>query len=166
MFEQLKKIKLVFFLFPLTLLGQENLAELLEKYNEGTIPYISIEKLKTDFDNILLLDAREIEEYKVSHIKDAFYIGHQKFDIMDVYKHLADKHTKIVVYCSLGIRSEEIAEKIAHEGFINVYNLYGGIFEWKNLGNEIVTKNNKPTSKIHAYSQEWGTWLKAGEKVF
>jgi 3-mercaptopyruvate sulfurtransferase SseA len=51
-------------------------------------------------------------------------------------------------------------------GFENVYNLYGGIFQWINEGYELVNQDGKPTNKIHAYSKTWGIWLNKGEKVY
>ena len=42
------------------------------------------------------------------------------------------RESTIVVYCSVGYRSEKIAEELDKLGFTNVSNLYGGIFEWIN----------------------------------
>ena len=72
----------------------------------------------------------------------------------------------IVVYCSLGIRSEKISEKLKAEGYSNVRNLYGGIFEWKNKGFEVFDSEGKETEKVHAYSKSWSKWLKNGEKIY
>ncbi|MBC8047867.1 MAG: rhodanese-like domain-containing protein, partial [Fimbriimonadaceae bacterium] len=73
---------------------------------------------------------------------------------------------KIVVYCSVGYRSEKITEKLIAAGYTNVSNLYGGIFEWMNQENNIVDANGELTNKIHAYSKIWGVWLSEGEKVY
>ena len=70
------------------------------------------------------------------------------------------------MYCSLGIRSEDIAEKIQAAGFSNVFNLYGGIFEWKNQDNTIVTEENTPTQKVHTFNKEWSKWLHKGIKIY
>ena len=52
-------------------------------------------------------------------------------------------------------------------GYKEVYNLYGGIFEWVNQGNRVVTgENNSVTKQVHAYDKVWGTWLKEGVKVY
>ena len=40
-----------------------------------------------------------------------------EFSIETVTNSIKDKSTKIVVYCSLGIRSEDIAEKLKIEGY-------------------------------------------------
>ena len=71
-----------------------------------------------------------------------------------------------MVYCSLGVRSEDIAEKLKKAGYTAVFNLYGGIFEWKNKGFSVVDLQNKETQKVHAYSKNWGKWLLKGEKIY
>lgn len=76
------------------------------------------------------------------------------------------KGSEIIVYCSIGKRSEKITQKLTKAGYSNVSNLYGGIFEWVNQGNNVVDLNNKNTNKVHAYSRFWGHWLDKGEKVF
>ena len=51
-------------------------------------------------------------------------------------------------------------------GFTNVFNLVGGIFEWKNQGHAVYSTQNKITEKVHAYNKTWGVWLTKGEKVY
>ena len=79
---------------------------------------------------------------------------------------LFTKNTKIVVYCSLGIRSEDIAEKLKKAGYTNVLNLYGGIFEWKNNNYNVFSSGGKATEKVHTFSKEWSKWLLKGEKIY
>jgi predicted sulfurtransferase len=70
------------------------------------------------------------------------------------------------VYCSLGIRSETVADKLKKAGYTNVYNLYGGVFEWKNKGFPIVDSDGKETENIHVFSEAWEKWLLKGTKVY
>lgn len=166
---------IVFFIFLLSInsFSQKNLQQLLKKYNTESVPYISVNELQKEkpFDSaqgnsIIILDAREPKEFKVSHLKNAVCVGYDFFNLENTLKKLPkDKNTKIVVYCSLGIRSEDIAEKLQKEGYTNVFNLYGGIFEWKNQGNTIVNLQNNPTEKVHAFNKEWSKWLQKGEKI-
>lgn len=110
------------------------------------------------------LDAREKAEYAVSHIQGAIWVGFDDFQI-DRVKNL-DKSQPIVVYCSVGYRSEKISVQLVKAGFLNVQNLYGGIFEWKNQDKKVVNTQNQPTEKVHAYNKTWGVWLKKGTKVY
>jgi len=123
---------------------------------------VTPEELKV-MDGVLLLDTREKEEYDISHIEGAEYMGYKEYDgdlLRDV-----PKDTPIVVYCSIGYRSEKIGEKIQKLGFTKVYNLYGSIFEWVNQDNPIVDNNNEPTDKIHTYNRNWSKWVEEGKAV-
>lgn len=113
---------------------------------------------------VTLLDARAPAEYAVSHLENALLVGYDDFNIENV-KDL-DKKTPIVVYCSVGYRSEKVAEKLKQAGFTNVSNLYGGIFEWINQGNKVVDDSEKETNNVHAYNKTWGIWLSKGNKVY
>jgi rhodanese-related sulfurtransferase len=137
---------------------------LLKTSIKKTVPIISVQQLIAIKNNVTLLDTREPKEFNVSHIANARNVGFNNFDI----KSLIDlpKNTEIVVYCTIGVRSEKIGEKLMAAGFTNVKNLYGSIFEWVNLGNEVVNDQNKPTSKVHTYSKNWGFWLKNGIKIY
>lgn len=113
--------------------------------------------------DVVFLDAREKTEYNVSHIKEATWIGYDDFDIERVANLPTDK--KVIVYCSVGKRSENISEKLEAAGYKDVSNLYGGIFEWVNNGYDVYDSSGK-TNKVHAYSSTWGIWLNKGEKVY
>lgn len=131
-----------------------------------TVPTIDVKTLHdSDFSGILL-DARENEEFMVSHIPNAIQIGFDDWD-QTVLDDIA-KDTPIIIYCSIGYRSEKIGEKLIEQGFTNVKNLYGSIFEWANRGYTLVDSKGKPTQNIHGYNRLWGYWIqnKAYKKVF
>jgi 3-mercaptopyruvate sulfurtransferase SseA len=71
----------------------------------------------------------------------------------------------IVLYCSVGMRSEKIGKKLLEAGYKNVYNLYGSLFEWVNQGKPVYKKNGVQTSEIHTYSESWSRWLSRGTIV-
>lgn len=123
---------------------------------------VSVEQAKKS-DNVVFIDTRELEEYNVSHIKDAVWVGYNDFSI----NRLKDipKNKKLIVYCSVGKRSEDVTQKLQNAGYKDVANLYGGLFEWVNQGNPVY-KGDTPTQKVHAYSKTWGIWLNEGEKVY
>ncbi len=146
--------------------SQKKLAKLLKQQNTESIPYISVDSLRQIQNEVVLLDSREEREFKTSHLKDAICVGYDSFNLKKTVAKLPNKNTNIVVYCSLGIRSEDIAEKLKKAGYKNVLNLYGGIFEWKNNDLEVVNVNEKPTDSVHTFSKEWSKWLKKGLKVY
>jgi rhodanese-related sulfurtransferase len=161
----MKKTFFLFLLISSVSFGQKKLDKLLNKFNKNNVPYISADSLVTT--NAVLLDARETKEYKVSHLKNAICVGFDYFDVTKTLKQLPkDKNAKIVVYCSLGIRSEIVADKLIKEGYTNVYNLYGGIFEWKNNNYNVIDTLGNETEKIHTFNKDWSKWLKKGEKIY
>ncbi|WGH74436.1 rhodanese-like domain-containing protein [Tenacibaculum tangerinum] len=165
---------LLFFLISVNCFSQSNLPQLLKKHNTESVPYITVSELQKEktFDSdkgnsIVLLDAREPKEFEISHLKNAVCVGYDFFNLENTLQKLPkDKNTKIVVYCSLGIRSEDIAEQLQKAGYTNIFNLYGGIFEWKNQGKTVVNLENKSTEKIHTFNKEWSKWLHKGEKIY
>ncbi len=164
----MKTLQLIVLLIGFGVSAQDSLQTLLSKYNNETIPYISAEELKmmqsnTDF---LLVDTREREEFEVSKIDGAVYAGYNQFSIQQFSNFVTDKNQPIIVYCSLGIRSEDIGEKLKKAGYTNVKNLYGGVFEWKNKGFSVVDYDGNETEKVHAFSKQWSKWLLKGEKIY
>ncbi len=157
---------LIFIIFSSVCFAQDSISELLNKYNSESIPYITVQELALDTPDTILLDAREKSEFEVSHLKDAIHVGYDDFDIDSVTEGITDKSSKIVVYCSLGVRSEEIAEALKNEGYSNIYNLFGGIFEWKNNDLTVFNKDNEPTENVHAFSKKWSKWLLKGNKIY
>jgi len=160
---------LLFFIFALaafSLQGQESLDDLLKRFNKNNVPYISVQELAMPKTNALILDAREQDEFNISHLKNAIFVGYNHFKLEPFEKQFSNKDRAIVVYCSLGIRSETIANKLKKAGYTNVRNLYGGIFEWKNNNFNVYNLKNKETDSIHAFSKDWSKWLKKGQKVY
>jgi len=146
--------------------GQSALDSLLQKENQESVPYITVAEL-AEKKNIILLDSREKVEYETSHIENAVCVGYDKFKLKKIKKLLPkDKNAPIVVYCSLGIRSEDVAEKLQKAGYKNVYNLYGGIFEWKNQDQPVVDKKGETTENVHTFNEDWSIWLKKGVKIY
>lgn len=157
---------IVFILFSTLGFSQENLESLLQKQNNQNTPYITVKALSFIQNQVILLDAREKNEFLTSHLKNAIYAGYNSFNIDSIQQKITNKASQIVVYCSLGIRSEDIAEKLKKAGYKNVLNLYGGIFEWKNNNFPVYNSKNQPTDSIHAFSKTWSKWLKTGIKVY
>jgi rhodanese-related sulfurtransferase len=129
-----------------------------------TVPEVDVPEAAAKPANTVFLDARERKEYEVSHIAGARFVGYDHFSL-DTVDDLP-KTTPIVVYCSVGYRSEKISEQLITAGFQNVSNLYGGIFEWKNQGHTVVNPAGDTTDDVHAYNRTWGIWLKNGKKVY
>lgn len=157
---------ILFTSISLQISAQKILEELLQAHNSHDVPYITVQELAMPKTKAILLDARELNEYSVSHLKDAIFVGFNNFNLEQTVQQLNNKQQTIVVYCSLGIRSETIAKKLQNAGFTNVFNLYGGIFEWKNNDFPIYNSKGEETESIHAFSKTWSKWLLKGDKIY
>lgn len=127
-----------------------------------TVPELGVKEIDTT-KNIVYLDARELNEYNVSHIKNAIWVGYNEFQKDSLTK--VPKNSKIVVYCSVGYRSEKISERLIKMGYTDVSNLCGGLFEWSNQQYPLQCDTGA-TKAIHAYDKNWGQWVTHGNKVY
>jgi rhodanese-related sulfurtransferase len=161
-------IYFISFFFSVTLCAQSSIPQVLGKLNKETIPYIKVNELNelAEKNNLVFLDAREPKEYKVSHIQNAISVGFNYFNSKKVEAVVKDKNTNIIVYCSIGVRSEQIGEKLKKLGYKNLHNLYGGIFEYKNSGGQVVNNQNKVTDSVHTFNKTWSLFLTKGIKVY
>lgn len=147
-----------------TLWAQSDMDLLLKEYNQRTVPYVSVEQLYENSGRYLILDTRLKEEYEVSHIPGAIWVSEKLNDSIYAFAK-AKKDTPIVVYCSVGVRSEDFGEQLLQKGFTNVKNLYGSIFAWKDAGYQIQNKNKQVTDSVHTYDKNWAKYLKTGVKI-
>lgn len=127
-----------------------------------SVPEVLPEDIK-DNNEIVFLDTRLKKEFNTSHIKNATWVGFESFNLKKVKD--IPKNKKIVVYCTVGYRSEKITEKLVKAGYKNVSNLYGGIFEWVH-NNQVVVNKKGITEEIHTYDESWSQWLTKGIKKY
>lgn len=105
----------------------------------------------------LLLDVREKEEYEVSHLKGAVSALTEKEALQALEGVPPEK--PVVLYCSVGYRSSEMAGFLQKRGFGKVYNLEGSIFAWANEGRPVYRRDER-VHKVHPYDLVWGKLLK------
>ena len=144
--------------------GEAAFHEMLQDLYRHTVPQVKVGELPADGSEFLFLDTREPAEFSVSHIPGARCVGYDDFDPASVADLPRDK--ALVVYCSVGYRSERIGEKLQKMGFTNVKNLYGGIFDWMRQEQPVVDADKKPTLNIHTYNRDWSKWAFRGNKVW
>lgn len=163
--KSLNRIFFVLLLLPLFSCGQkrETLEEAVKSLYKNTVPLASKANLE-EWKNAKVLDSREPEEYEISHLPKAKLVGYDDFDLNAVTS--ISKDDTVIIYCSVGYRSERIGEKLQKAGFKHVFNLYGGIFNWKNNDGTVVDSNNDTTNRVHTYNKSWSNYLKKGEKVY
>ncbi|NIA14534.1 MAG: hypothetical protein GWP08_10675 [Nitrospiraceae bacterium] len=114
------------------------------------VPCISAEMLKPllrPSGEVVLLDTRAPEEYKVSRIPDAVPLREFERNIE------AYRGKKIVAYCTIGYRSGRYAAKLRKEGF-DVHNLRGGILAWVHADGALENESGA-TKRVHVYGRDW-----------
>ena len=165
----MKPLILIFLLVNTMLMQAQNeIEQALDEYADGSIEYISTDelaKLISADQNILLLDTRSKEEFEVSFIENALFVGYEDFEL-ERYEDQLDKNLPIILYCSIGVRSEKIGEQLKAAGFKNIKNLRGGIFKWFNEARTIINENEQETNRIHGFNEKWSRFLKRGEVVY
>ena len=136
--------------------------KIINQYKE--LPTITINEALKIEKSAIFIDTREYNEYKISHIQNALLLGFNKpnWNILDKIP----KNKAIIVYCSVGARSQNIGIKLKKRGFKNVRNLYGGFFQWSNEGHKMVDIKNNETKQIHGYSPDWGKWISKGNVTY
>lgn len=123
-----------------------------------SVPELTVSDLASNYDRYQVIDARNAAEYKVSHLAEArHWLG-----IEDLAKIRKDR--PVLVYCSIGLRSEKTAQALQEQGY-KAYNLYGGIFEWVNREQRVYNEQG-PTEAIHGYNALWSVLLRRGTVVF
>ncbi len=151
---------------PFSCMSQKDFDKKINSLLSHTVELIREDELREKLmkEDIVLLDTRSVEEYEVSHLRDSRFIDYDNFSATMVED--LDKDKPVVLYCSVGYRSEKIGERLQELGFTNVFNLYGGIFDWKNNDNPVINQQNIPTDSVHTYNKNWSRWLVKGVKVY
>ncbi|MCB0462650.1 MAG: rhodanese-like domain-containing protein [Flavobacteriaceae bacterium] len=105
---------------------------------EENIKLVTPEEMKelSQMDGVQLVDVRTPEEFEEGHIK-----GFQNIDFMsDTFQEdleKLDKTKPVIVYCKSGNRSGKSCKIMKEKGFVKVYDLEGGIEQWKYEGNKV-----------------------------
>lgn len=105
----------------------------------------------------LIIDTRDLEEYEVSHLKGALQASTGE----ELHKILTGlvPGRRVVLYCSVGYRSSEMARLLLKKGHTQIYNLEGSIFAWANEGRPVYQRDQK-VDIVHPYDKLWGELLR------
>jgi uncharacterized membrane protein YdjX (TVP38/TMEM64 family)/rhodanese-related sulfurtransferase len=125
-------------------------------------PTISIAEFqrKQAQERFLILDARTLEEYEVSHLPKAL-----SFTLEDWKSKGWPQGWKspVLVYCTIGYRSGLLTNALREKG-IDAYNLYGGIFQWAYQDLPLENRLGS-TAFVHPYDEKWGSLLGKPERL-
>ena len=105
---------------------------------------------------VVLLDARERDEFDVSHLEGAHHAPSESDAVALLQS--STPGALIVVYCSVGYRSAALVERLHARQFANVVNLQGSIFAWASEGRPLY-RGDSPVEHVHPYDRRWGALL-------
>ena len=88
--------------------------------------------------DFVILDVRTLLEYLAGHIQDAVNLDFYSASFRDELD-LRDKDLTYLIYCRSGNRNGQALIIMDDLGFMEVYNLTGGIVQWQDEGFPIVT---------------------------
>lgn len=80
--------------------------------------------------SIILVDVRTPEEYQQEHIKGGRLMDYYSAEFHALLQTLP-KEKPIIFYCRSGRRSSEAMKFLSSIGYSRVFNLIGGIIQWK-----------------------------------
>ena len=91
----------------------------------------------------LLIDIRESDEYIGAHIPEARLVPLAALNRMDFRK---DQGKIAVFYCTYGARTNTAAKTLQSTGFVQVYQLQGGLQGWRSAGYPVNENPRLPMS--------------------
>ena len=106
--------------------------------------------------DVVLLDAREAEEFAVSHLPGAHHVGSDAAAADRLAA--AAPAALVVVYCSVGYRSAALVDRLHDRGHAGAVNLEGSIFRWAGEGRPVYRGATR-VEQVHPYDDNWGTLL-------
>lgn len=93
-------------------------------------------------DNLIIIDVRSAGEYKnekisrlITNIPDS--------EIVENIDRL-NKYDKIYIHCQSGNRSKKVVQMLKQKGFTNVFNVEGGINDWKSQNFNTISNGKLP----------------------
>ncbi len=109
----------------------------------STIPVEEYMKSLVDTKNEYLIDVRTPDEYKTEHLNNSINIDYNGSNFASEIDKL-DKTRPVFIYCLSGVRSGSAMSTFQEKGFTKVYNMKGGIMQWKSKNYPLNTTS--PTS--------------------
>jgi len=124
-------------------------------------PTVSVEEAARIAGDAVLVDVRTPQEIGVSRIRGAVALDSEaaRRAFLETRRSRGgaapgggepDDRT-VLVYCTAGWRSAEFAAALAEVG-VSAWNVEGGLCAWAANGRPIVDGDDRPTRRIHAYS--------------
>jgi rhodanese-related sulfurtransferase len=138
----------------------QKVAEIDRSTGTRLVTYPELVEAMKEGREVVLLDVREPEEYKVSALPGARLVPPEQVSSVELK---VGPQTLVVTYCTVGYRSGMAAVGLEERLGVPVYSLRGGIIEWFNNGGPVVTPAGAASGEIHPYSREWQRYVQPKE---
>lgn len=100
----------------------------------------------------ILIDIRSEGVCRIGHIKGARFIPADRIErVLDTL--VGKENAEILVYCSFGLRSLPVIERLRAAGFHKAHSLAGGYSAWLRAGGEVVTNSRFTRDQLERYSR-------------
>ncbi|GAA4271046.1 rhodanese-like domain-containing protein [Aquimarina gracilis] len=105
----------------------------------STVELITVEEMDSllEMGKVQLIDVRTPDEYAKGYIEGAINIDFRNENFEEQIEKI-DKSKPVAVYCGRGGRSSKCSAYMKKAGFKKIYDLDGGITEWKYKGKKVV----------------------------
>jgi len=108
----------------------------INKDSQGKVHLLTPAEFKEKYVNHTIVDIRTPYEFRQGYIKGAVNINYYDRKFLENFKDF-DKSEPIYIYCRSGSRTSSASRKLVKAGFLNVYDLRGGISNWTRNNNQI-----------------------------
>lgn len=100
--------------------------------DDAVVEVITVEEMDEllEMGKVQLIDVRTPGEYAQGYIEGAVNIDFRDENFEDLISKV-DKTKPVIVYCARGGRSNKCSNYMKKAGFTKIYDLDGGITEWK-----------------------------------
>lgn len=107
---------------------------MLSGYSQEKVDFKSIRPTKfyvllNDRPNAILIDACDLKAFKSIIIEGSINLENR--EQLKSFSDTLDRETPILVYCDVGSRGKQACKILIEMGFVEVYNLKGGIYKWQ-----------------------------------
>lgn len=111
-----------------------------ERFNQESFllnPVSFNNKIKSSADDAVILDVRTPREYYGGALEGSINLDYYDKDFKSSLSKM-EKQKPYFVYCHVGGRSQRVKQMMNQMGFTKVYDLAGGIVEWRKEGLKLV----------------------------
>ncbi len=148
---------------------EKTIADVAKRWpNLQHVPADDVARMMAD-NSAVIFDVRTEQEYNVSHLEGAIRVD-PAIDSAEFLKAHAEavKGKTAVFYCSVGVRSSKLAERVGQglkeAGALGTQNLRGGIFAWLQEYRPLHDAAG-PIELVHPYDKTWGKAVKRQESI-